>query len=134
MGFILHRVDGSARPQSFERLPFDDIQPKYGLALKWTSGQLTKCGATDKPDYICMEERGAAVAENTPIAVLKVHPDMVFAVPTQADNSGTSPGTLIQIHTDGLQVTATTSSSPKVMFIGFEKDGKAGDTVYVRIP
>lgn len=131
MGFILHKTDGSSRPTSFEYLPASAFTPKVGMALKYTSGKLALCSGTTKPEYISMTERAAALTAGDIIPVMRTQPDMVFAVPAQADASAVTDGQKVTIHTDGLQVTATTSSGVAEI-VGREGTGAAGDTLYVR--
>ena len=138
MGFIPYKVDGSNRPESLEYLPAAAITPEIGMALYWDSsnGVLAKCtGYTNKPTHICKTKGTAALTAGDVIPVTKINPDVVYEVPSQADNSSTNLGAMVQIHTDGCQVTATTSNSPKVQLVGKgPKGGVAGDVVYVRIP
>ena len=135
MGFIPYKVDGSNRPQSLDYLPCGAITPKKGLALtiNTSTGLLAATGDTAKPEYICMREESAAVDSGTIIPVLRVNPDMVFEVPTQADNSSTKLGVLLKLYSDSLQVIATSGGKCELIGKG-PKGGAAGDIVYVRIP
>ena len=137
MGFIPHRNDGSNSPQSLEWLICASGEtPKVGMALKYgsstTAGKLVKCTGTTKPEYICMTERASSLSADELIPVLRILPDWVFAVPAQADASEVKDGSKVTIHTDGLQVTATTGSGV-CEIVGREGDGDVGDTLYVRI-
>ena len=58
MAFIPHSYDGGYKP-SIVKLPASAITPKIGMGLAFTSGKLA---ASAKPEYICAEERSAAVA------------------------------------------------------------------------
>ena len=109
-GFIpVYTEDGRVPPWKY--LPATgSTAPSIGLALVLSSGKLAKCTGTTKPTYICMREESAAVAAGTLIPVIEVQPDIVFEVPNQASLNGVNVGQAVTIHTDGMQVTATTSS------------------------
>ena len=132
MAFLPYKFDGSVRPQSIQYLPAAAITPKVGMALKYTTGQVDKCTGTTKPEYIALVEKSAALTAGDVIPCLRIHPDMIFAVPAQADASAVKDGSKVTIHTDGLQVTATTTSGVAEI-VGREGTGAAGDILYVRI-
>lgn len=127
-GFIPHIVKGGAT--SLEYLPAAAITPKVGLALVFTSGKLTTCGATVKPEYICMTEGNAAVAAGTDIPVLRVDDSTVFAAPATASMASVNLGDKVTIHTDGMRVTATTTSG--VAEIVGREGTAVGDIQYIR--
>ena len=132
MAFLPYKVDGSNRPQSLEyKLMASSQTPKVGLALKYNSGKVVLCSGTTKPEYICMTERASALSADEFVPVLRINPDMIFAVPAQADASAVTNGQSVTIHTDGLQVTATTSSGVAEI-VDREGTGTTGDTLYVR--
>lgn len=127
-GFIPHIVKGGAT--TLEYLPAAAITPKVGLALAWSSGKLAICGATTKPDYICMTEASSAVTAGTLIPVIPVDCHTVFGVPAQAAMTSINLGDKVTLHTDGLQVTATKTSGVAQIV---DRDGTAvGDLQYVR--
>lgn len=129
-GFIPHS-NSDGRVQPWEYLPATgSTAPSIGLALVLTSGKLAKCGATATPQYICMREEAAAVAAGTLIPVIKVEPDQVFECTNSASLSGVAIGAKVTLNTDGLQVTATTTSGVATIV---DKDGDAaGSRVLVR--
>ena len=109
-GFI-HHSNSDGRVPPWKYLPATgSTKPDIGLALVLSSGKLAKCTGTTKPTYICMMEAPAAVAAGTMIPVIEVEPDMVFECKNQASLNGVNVGQAVTIHSDGLQVTATTSS------------------------
>lgn len=63
---------------------------------------VTKCGATVKPDYICV-----GAAKDGVVPVIPVLATTCFCAPYTAKPT---VGTKVTLHTDGLQVTATTTS------------------------
>ncbi len=121
-GFIPHS-NSDGRVQPWEYLPATgSTKPDIGLALVLSSGKLAKASGTTKPTYICMMEAPAAVAAGTLIPVIKVAPDQVFECTNQASLSAVAIGAKVTIHTDGLQVTATTTSGVATIV---DKDGDA---------
>lgn len=109
-GFIPYsNSDGRVPPWKY--LPATgSTKPDIGLALVLSSGKLAKASGTTKPTYICMMEAPAAVAAGTLIPVIEVEPDMIFECKNQASLNGVNIGQAVTIHSDGLQVTGTTSS------------------------
>lgn len=102
-----------------------------GEALQLTNGKLTKCGATTKPEFISMGEKGAT-DEKRSLAACRVTPAMLWEVPVTAIPSALKPGDKVTLNSDGMQVTATTSSG----VITVEDVGAAaaaGDKITVRI-
>lgn len=109
-GFI-HYSNEDGRVPPWEYLPATgSTKPDIGLACILSSGKLAKCTGTTKPTHICMMEASAAVAAGTLIPVIKIQPDMIFEVKNQASLNGVNEGQAVTIHSDGLQITATTSS------------------------
>ncbi len=129
-GFIPHS-NSDGRVQPWEYLPATgSTKPDIGLALVLSSGKLAKASGTTKPAYICMMEAPAAVAAGTLIPVIKAEPDIVFECVNSASLSGVEIGAKVTIHTDGLQVTGTTTGGVAAIV---DKDGDAvGSRVLVR--
>lgn len=101
-----------------------------GEGVVITSGAATKVGATVKPTYICMGVSAAADTENIP--AVRVNPDMEFGAILQAAGTALNVGDKVTIHTDGVKVTATTTSGV-FEITGFATAAKAaGDEVYGR--
>lgn len=131
-GFIPHSVDGSNRPQALEYFPASAITPKKGLALYFSSGLLALCSGTTKPEYICMCE-GPTLTSGDVIPVLRVLPDRVFETAWSTSGSAINVGQKVTIASDGLRVTATTSSGVAEV-VGKADTVAENDTVYVRFP
>ena len=108
MAFLIYSVDDGHVP-AWEYRPCDDITVTVGMALAYSSGHLVKATGTTKPEYISMVNATVAT-DGDLIPVVRVSPDIVFEVPCAADNSASAVGTKVTIHTDGEQVTATTTS------------------------
>ena len=127
--FLIHSID-DGRNAPLEQLPAGAITPKVGLALTQTDGLLAVASGTTKPSYICMAQRAAAVASGTVIPVIRVGSDMIFETVFSASASSIKLGNKVTIASDGLRVTATTTSGVAEV-VGM--DGSAsGSTVRVR--
>jgi hypothetical protein len=96
-------------------LPFEYIQltdaeaSSLGEGLVQTTGKLTKTGATVKPQFIAAA--GAVAA--TPGAIIpvwRVDALQEWTTVSTATVAATLKGSKVTIHTDGLKVTATTTS------------------------
>lgn len=129
-GFIPHS-NNDGRVQPWEYLPCTGSDaPQIGMALVLSSGKLVKCTGTTKPTYICMVEAAAALAAGSLIPVIAVTPDQIFETTNQASLAGVAIGAKVTIHSDGCQVTATTTSGVAEIV---EKDGDAsGSRVLVK--
>lgn len=80
-----------------------------GEALTLTSGKLTKCAATTKPQFIAVQAAGAATPGAT-IAVWRVDDLTEWTTQSMATVAVTKIGAKVTLHSDGLLVTGTTSS------------------------
>lgn len=127
--FIPHHTE-CGRAEAHERLPASAITPKIGLALVQSSGKLAVASGTTKPTYICMCEKSAAVAAGTIIPVIRVEPDMVFETVSSASMASINLGDKVTIASDGLRVTATTTSG--VAEVVAIEDTASGGKVRVR--
>lgn len=129
MGFLIHSVDDN-RVLGLEYLPCSAITPKVGMALVQTSGNLALASGTTAPTYISMCERDTACTAGELIPVVRVQKDIIFGVPAQAAMTSVKLGDKVTIYTDGLQVTATTTSGVAEV-VGMDGTA-AGSTVLVR--
>lgn len=129
MGFLIHSVDDN-RVLGLEYLPCSAITPKVGMALVQTSGNLVLASGTTAPAYISMCERDTACTAGELIPVVRVQKDIIFGVPAQAAMTSVKLGDKVTIYTDGLQVTATTTSGVAEV-VGMDGTA-AGSTVLVR--
>ena len=103
----------------------------YGEALVLNGGKLAKCGPTAVPTHICGEDYTAPESDNRAIIAEPVLADMIFEVPFSAAPTSVNVGDKVTLHTDGLQVTATTASGVATVF---DKNGAAaiGDKCLVQ--
>ena len=81
-----------------------------GEGLVLTSGALTKVGATAKPTHIALKAYTAPATGNLALPVEIVMPQYVYETTFAADASSNTIGTLVTIHSDGAQVTATATN------------------------
>lgn len=109
----------------------DDEAVSVGEALVLTSGKLTKCAATAKPEFIAIGHLGASDA-NREVAVCRIESNQVYEVPVTVAPTSLKAGDKVTLHTDGLQVTATTTSGV-ISIEATNGASAAGDTVIVRI-
>lgn len=106
---LVDRLSTFAQPVE-SLLGTDNEAYTIGEALVVTSGRLTKCGATATPEFICLKTQAAESTAVTPLPIIRVEEDMVFSCKSTATVAATLVGAKVTLHTDGLLVTATTSS------------------------
>lgn len=107
--FMVHQTDDGRVP-GIEYLPASAITPKIGMALTQTSGNLAVASGTTAPTYISMCDRDSACTAGDLIPVIRVLPDMIFETTFSAAATAVTLGQKVTINTDGLSVTATTTS------------------------
>ncbi len=116
MAFKIYSTDDNRVP-GIEYLPASAITPKVGMALTQTTGQLALAtgqlalatGAT-APTYISMCEKDSECTEGDIIPVIRVGKDMILETTFAAAATSIKLGDKVTLHTDGLQVTATTTN------------------------
>lgn len=81
-----------------------------GEALVQTSGRLTKCGATTRPQFIAVRTQTAETTSVRPLPVWRVDALQEWTTQSMATVAATLKGAKVTLHTDGLLVTATTTS------------------------
>ena len=109
MSFKIHSMDGGRVP-GIEYLPAGAIAPKVGMALVQTNGQLALATGANAPTYISMCEKDRACTAGEIIPVIRVGKDMILETTFAAAATSVKLGSKVTLHTDGLQVTATTTS------------------------
>lgn len=128
MGFIPYDYKAGG-PDPWEYMEASGLaKVQEGLALTVTSGKLAKCGATTKPSYICMYN--GTVLSGDVIPVIRVNEDTRYCTTFAVTPTGVTVGAKLTLHTDGMQVTATTSSG--VAEVCEIRGTEAGDEVIVR--
>ena len=96
-----------------------------GEALVLTSGTLTKCGATAKPQYIA---QSATADSNGKLDVIPVLATTHFRTKSTVTVAATAIGSIVTLHTDGLKCTATTTSG---VFTIDKTDGATTNSIVV---
>lgn len=127
--FLIHSIEGG-RSCGLEYLPCGAITPKVGLALTQSGGNLAIATGATKPTYICMCEKETACTAGDIIPVMRVLPDMVLETTISAAATSIKLGNKVTLHTNGLQVTATTTDG--VAEVVYMEDTAAGSVVRVR--
>jgi hypothetical protein len=110
MAFKLHSTLDGAQPPFEYYLMTDSEAVTLGEALVQTSGRLTLCGVTTTPQFIAQKTQAAETTAITPIPVIRVTEQQEWENTSNATTAVTLVGNKVTIHSDGLVVTATTSS------------------------
>lgn len=131
MSFKIHTLD-HASVLPYEEHPCSAIQPQVGMAMVMSGGVLVKATGTTKPTYICMCQRGEAVTGGELIPVLRCAAQTIFETTFAADAAAVKRGNKVTIHTDAMQVTATTTEG--IAEIVAMNGTAAGSTCLVRFP
>lgn len=119
--------DGHVAP--FIQLPCSAITPKNGMAMVLSSGKLAIATGTNRPEFICIEQHSAAVSAGDMVTVVRVEADTDYETVLSASGA-LNIGDKVTIASDGLRVTATTTSG--VAEIVAMEGTASGDTVTVR--
>lgn len=109
MAFKIHSTDNGHVP-CIEYLPAGAITPKVGMALIQTSGNLAVATGANAPTYISMCERESACTAGELIPVIRVDKGTIYETSFAAAATSIKLGAKVTLHTDGMQVTATTAS------------------------
>lgn len=133
--FSIHSTtDGHVPPIQY--LPSNADTYAVGQALVWASGILTTVTTDVGQDtdegrhYICAQKKTVA-ADGNPLGVIESNDTIIWDVPIQANDADLAPGLKYTIHTDGLQMTGTTTKGCCEVI---EVDGLAkGDHVRVKL-
>ena len=127
MAFLLQSMDVGQTPPIEYRQATADEDVVLGEALVTAStGLLTKCGATAKPEFMAVGPQD----EQDMVPVVRVQDYQVWRTQLSAAGTSLKPGNKVTLETDGLRVTATTTSGVAAVV---ELEGSAaGDGVRVR--
>ena len=91
-----------------------------GEVLKMSSGAVTKASGTDTPEFLCLADMTAASGDTVPAMRLTELQELETTL--SAAGASLNVGDKVTIHTDGAQVTATTTSG---VFLLSRMDGTA---------
>ena len=109
MAFKIYSTDDNRVP-GIEYLPANAITPKVGMALVQSGGNLALATGTNAPTYISMCEKDGECTAGDIIPVIRVGKDMILETTFEAAATSIKLGDKVTLHTDGLQVTATTTN------------------------
>lgn len=103
-----------------------------GTALAYSSGKVVPATGTTSPEFICSSKGGtiAAGASGAVVGQL-IEEDMEFVTTLAATGTSLNVGDKVTIHTDGAQVTATTTNGI-VEIVEFLGDKSSGSEVVVK--
>lgn len=130
MAFLIHST-GDNRVAQHHRVPCGAIAPKVGMAMVLSGGVLAKATGTTKPTHISMREQETACTSGDMIYTVRAESDITFETTFAADPTALKVGDKVTIHTDGLQVTATTGGVAEIVDI---LEAQTGGRVWVRFP
>ena len=102
-------LDGASNPFEYYLLTNGEGAVE-GEALVLSSGRLTKCGATATPEFISLKTQALQATSTIPLPVIRVRDEDEFVTTCTAALDGADVGTKLTLHTDGVQVTDTTTS------------------------
>jgi hypothetical protein len=116
-------LDGVSNP--FEYYLLTDAEgATEGEALVLTSGRLTKCSPTATPEFISLKTQAAETTSTKLLPVVRVREDDEYITTSTVALTATNVGSKFTLHTDGTQVTNTTTSGV------FAVSGLDGTKVY----
>lgn len=103
---------------------------KIGMGLTVASDGSAKVAATATPEYICMSEKTGVAGEF--VQAIRVDEADTYEANLSAAGTGLKVGDKVTIDTDGIRVTATTTSGV-AKIVGFKTAAKAaGDGVLIK--
>lgn len=107
-GFVpVKSMDGASDPFEYGLMTNSEAVV-LGETLKYTSGRLTKASGTDTPEVIALASAGAGTDVRIPF--VRLDDQREFEVKSSATVAATLIGSKVTIGSDGLTVTATTTS------------------------
>lgn len=112
MSFKLIKCNGESVPIVHNLLMKDNEGSTIheALIVDTSTGRLTICPATGTPEYIAMKTVAAVATSVTEVPVFRVTENLQFEVMSMATVAATLRGNKVTLHSDGLLITATTSS------------------------
>lgn len=127
MAFLLQNMDvGQTPPIEYRQVTAEEAVVLGEALVTASTGLLTKCGATAKPEYIAVGPQD----EKDVAPVVRVQDYQVWETQLSAAGTSLKIGNKVTLETDGLRVTATTASGVAVIV---DMEGAAvGDSVRVR--
>jgi hypothetical protein len=126
---LYQRHDASEAP--IELVPCTaGVEYKIGMGLTVAAGGSAKVAATTVPDYICVADKTGVAGES--VQAVRVGAAETYIAKLSAAGTSLKEGDKVTIDTDGIRVTATTTSGV-AKIVGFTTATKAaGDSVLIR--
>lgn len=126
----LYQTHSASQP-ALEKIPCTaSAEYKIGMGLTVGSGGSAKVAATGTPEYICMSEKTGVTGEF--IQAIRVSKEDTYETTLSAAGTDLTVGDKVTIDTDGIRVTATTTSGV-AKIVAFKTAGKAsGDGVLIK--
>lgn len=131
MAFKIYSTDDNRVP-GIEYLPASAITPKVGMALTLTTGKLSLPTGATAPTYISMCEKDGKCTAGDIIPVIRVGKDMILETTFAADAPSIKLGDKVTLHTDGLQVTVTDTTTNGVAEVVYMDGTDRGSMCRVR--
>ena len=127
MAFLLQNMDvGQTPPIEYRQVTAEEAVVLGEALVTASTGLLTKCGATAKPEFMAVGPQD----EKDVAPVVRVQDYQVWETQLSAAGTSLKLGNKVTLETDGLRVTATTTSGVAVIV---DMEGTAvGDSVRVR--
>lgn len=110
MAFEFYRAENSAAPIEKELPATVSESYKHGEAVKFSSGALTKSGATEKPEFVYVGKDITSAITGQIINVVPVLPEYEWETTLSAAGTSLVPGNKVTVSSDGTEATATTGS------------------------
>lgn len=126
---LYQRHDASETP--LELVPCTaGTEYKVGMGLTVASDGSAKVAATSAPEYICVAEKTGVAGES--VQAIRVDAADTYVANLSAAGTSLKVGDKVTIDTDGIRVTATTTSGV-AKIVGFKTGAKAaGDGVLIK--
>lgn len=126
-GFIPHKIGREEQTAFVYSMDAAAGTYKVGELLYLSNGLLTLCSGTNVPQFVSMKD--TQLSEAGKLCVTPVRDDIIYETHNQAAFTSIKVGDKVTVHTDGMQVTATTTNGTATVR-GFDGTA-AGSCVYV---
>lgn len=104
------RVGSNVPPSENGYLLTNSEAATLGEVLVFSSGRLTKSGATAVPEFVALKTQAAETTSVTNLPVMRVTETIEFETTSTGQIPVSAIGSKYTVHTDGLQITTTTTS------------------------
>lgn len=124
-------VSGNTYSEPYELLPCGSgtsYAPGQGLVI--SSGVATIATGTTKPTYICQEKKTGVTGES--VQAVRITPDLTLEAALSAAGTDLLVGSAVTIASDGIRLTATTTSGVATI-VDFPEGKAAGAKVLFKL-